>query len=226
LAFGNHDVGLDDGQLLGVDPYKNNLMLFFPQHSNFDAKNLGVPKPEDRMSYFYKKIGNMLHVTLDTGYLSEYNGKQLTWLHNTAKKFPTLAKFANYHVPIVPACFYNPQEYGHDARVHSWVPVFEDNKFLTVFENHVHLFKRTFPLRLAGGEGPGVVYIGDGAWGINPEDCYNQDPNRNITKVFAAMGNMNHIWILNISGETVEYNALGKDGKIFDTYSQKIANYV
>ncbi|RYE40097.1 MAG: metallophosphoesterase family protein, partial [Sphingobacteriales bacterium] len=49
LAFGNHDVGLDGGQLLSVDPYKNNLMLFFPQHSNFDVSSPGVPKPEDRM---------------------------------------------------------------------------------------------------------------------------------------------------------------------------------
>jgi len=225
LAFGNHDVGLDDGQLLGVDPYQNNLMLFFPQHSNFDVKNPRAPLPENRKSYFYKKIGNMLHMSLDTGYLTEYNGKQLQWLQNTAKQFPTLAKFANYHVPIIPACFYNPHAYGEDPRMESWVPVFEENNFMGVFENHVHLFKRTKPLRFGGEEGPGVVYIGDGAWGINPEDCYNDDPNRNITGVFAKMGNMNHIWILKISKDTVEYNALNKDGAIFDTYSQNIADY-
>jgi hypothetical protein len=28
----------------------------------------------------------------------------------------------------------------------SWVPVFDKYKFVGVFENHVHKFKRTFPL--------------------------------------------------------------------------------
>ena len=225
LAVGNHDIGQNDFQFLNLDKNKNYFFLLFPQHTTSNASEPQVPLPDDRLSYFYHKIGNMLHVSLDSGYLVDYDSQQ-TWLSDVSRQNPNLAKLANYHVPMIPACFFNPYEYGFDPRVHSWVQVFELYRYMTVFENHVHLFKRTFPLKMTDLDGPGVTYIGDGAWGINPESCYEEDPNRNITGVFDTMGNVNHVWIVNVTAETIDYKAINITGDAIDTHSQRIADYV
>ena len=226
LAIGNHDIGQTHFQFLGVDPYKNYFFLYFPQHTKLNNTIRQIPLPEERLSYFYHRIGNSLHVSLDSDYIAKHNEDQLTWLKATVNKYPTAAKFANYHLPIFPACFFHPKDNGFDPRTYTWVPIFEENRFISVFENHIHLFKRTFPLKMTKSGGPGVVYIGDGAWGVNPEGCYERDPNRNITGIFAELGNMNHIWIVNITKETVEYRAINTQGKVFDTYSQNINDYI
>lgn len=221
LAVGNHDVGQDDFEFLDLDKNRNSFFLMFPQHT-VNTSEAQVPLPDERLSYFYHKIGNMLHVTLDSGYLIDYDGQQ-NWLSTVANENPTLAKFAHYHVPMIPACYFR---YDYDPRMDSWVQVFEQTRFMTVFENHVHLFKRTFPQKMTQFDGPGVTYIGDGAWGINPESCYEEDSDRNITQVFDTMGNVNHIWIVNVSATTVDYKAINVTGDAIDTYSQKIAHYI
>jgi hypothetical protein len=56
-------------------------------------------------------------------------------------------KFVNYHVPIYSVCesFDKSPERFLYALFH-WVPNFDKYKVMTVFENHVHSFKRTKPL--------------------------------------------------------------------------------
>jgi len=118
-------------------------------------------------------------------------------------------------------------EYGYDSRFLSWIPVFEKYNYMGIFENHVHLFKRTFPLSFTNkNKGPGVVYFGDGAWGVNENNCYYEDSNPNITGIFAKMGSINHIWIVKISASEVQYSAINLQGEVIDSYKQNIKDYI
>lgn len=227
LAVGNHDVGMNNHQFRNIDKSKNLLFRFFPQHLKPNSTIPQVPKPEERMSYFHHRIGNTLHLFLDSGYLTNFGEFQTSWMINLSIKYPNLAKFATYHVPIFPGCFFKPTIERHDSRFHSWIPVFEAFNFLGVFENHVHLFKRTFPLAFTNSSrSPGVVYFGDGAWGVGVNDCFDEDPNPNVTEVFAKVDKVNHVWIVKLSNKVVEYSAINLKGEVIDNYKQNISDYV
>ena len=227
LAVGNHDLGINSHQFRDIDKNENLFFRFFPQHTVINAEgNLTVPDYNERMPYFYHVLGNSIHVTLDSGYLHKFSGKQTEWLTEVSKKYSKYAKFAAYHVPIFSGCYFNPSKYGYDSRFLNWIPVFEKYNYMGVFENHVHLFKRTFPLSFTGkNKSPGVVYFGDGAWGVNENNCYYEDLEPNITGIFAKMGSINHIWIVKISAEMVEYSAIDLNGDVIDNYQQKIKDY-
>jgi len=226
LAVGNHDVGMNSFQFRNVEKDKNLLFLFFPQHTKTTGSGQEIPDPHERMSYFSHRLGNTLHVTLDSGYLTKYSGNQTEWLIEVSQKYHTAAKIATYHTPIFPGCFFNPSKYGVDSRFTSWIPIFEKYNFMGVFENHVHLFKRTFPLKFTKQiQSPGVVYFGDGAWGVNVNDCYAEDPNPNITGLFEKLGSINHVWIVKITPQTLEYQAINLNGEIIDQYNQSISDY-
>jgi hypothetical protein len=47
-----------------------------------------------------------------------------------------------------------------------WAPLFERYGVQIAFENHDHVYKRTVPLRSGAPHADGVVYIGDGSWGM------------------------------------------------------------
>jgi len=229
LAVGNHDLGINSHQFRQIDKNENLFFRFFPQHTtnNNNTEPSRVPENKERMAYFYHVLGNTLHVTLDSGYLNKYAGKQTEWLNEISKKYQKYVKFAAYHNPIFSGCYFNPLEYGYDSRFFSWIPVFEKYNYMGIFENHVHLFKRTFPLSFTTkNKGPGVVYFGDGAWGVNENNCYYEDSNPNITGIFAKMGSINHIWIVKISASEVEYSAINLNGDIIDSYKQNIKDYI
>ena len=57
----------------------------------------------------------------------------------------------NYHVPMYSSC-HNlavDAKYSIYSMFH-WLPLFDKFKVLAVWENHVHSFKRTYPLRSNG----------------------------------------------------------------------------
>lgn len=59
----------------------------------------------------------------------------------------------------------------NESRTH-WVPLFEQYKFVAAMEHHTHHLKYTFPI-LAGqrNDTDGIVYIGDGCWGVTNDPC-------------------------------------------------------
>ena len=61
------------------------------------------------------------------------------------------------------------------------------------FENHIHGFKRTKPLRGGKVVDKGTVYIGDGSWGPLIGNCkeVNQDLMENN-------GILHHIWLIEL----------------------------
>eukprot|EP00344_Euplotes_crassus_P009363 CAMPEP_0197016916 /NCGR_PEP_ID=MMETSP1380-20130617/79245_1 /TAXON_ID=5936 /ORGANISM="Euplotes crassus, Strain CT5" /LENGTH=84 /DNA_ID=CAMNT_0042443941 /DNA_START=1941 /DNA_END=2191 /DNA_ORIENTATION=- len=82
------------------------------------------------------------------------------------------------------------------------------------FENHVHGFKRTKPLKGGKVAEGGTVYIGDGSWGPIIGDCKpnNRDLMDNNKK-------LHHVWHLEIEGSKLKGSALNNYGMIIDDFT-------
>jgi len=84
---------------------------------------------------------------------------------------------------------------------------------MTVFENHVHAFKRTKPLRGNAPSENGTVYVGDGAFGnIVRESCR---PDKTIP-IFDKTGNYNNFWLSIVDDKNVQHIAYNNTGHIID----------
>lgn len=229
FSVGNHDLGFNAFQDAKIDISKNLYYTYFPQQTK-SSDRTKVPEIHKRTSYYYHTLGNTVHLSLDSGYMVKYDGIQEHFIKNISETYIDHVKMANYHVPMHPACFPNSNE---DRRVMTepakyWAPLFEKYKFASVFENHVHLYKKTFPI--ANGkvqpEGKGVVYFGDGNWGVNPSHCL-KGGNWNITGFMEVYSNENHIWMIQISKRFINHYAINRHGKVFDkVYKMNISNYI
>jgi acid phosphatase type 7 len=106
-------------------------------------------------------------VLLDTDHTNPIDGAQTEWLEQTlADRTDVTHVFPIYHVTAYPS--HRRFGGGVQTRVREyWVPLFEQYNVKVAFENHDHTYKRTHPIR--GGEvsDDGIVYIGDGAWGVS-----------------------------------------------------------
>jgi hypothetical protein len=98
-----------------------------------------------------------------------------------------------------------------------WVPLFEKYRVPVVLEHHDHTFKRTHPLKGGHVDANGVLYLGDGSWGMlraprSPEE----------RPYLAAVSQSYHMTLHRLEGERRFHLALEETGKIVDVYmSQK-----
>jgi hypothetical protein len=104
---------------------------------------------------------------LDTGHSCTIQGMQADWLkRELSQRENRPYKMAAYHVSAYPSV------YPFDARTSQavremWSPLFERYGVSLAFEHHNHAYKRTFPLKGGRIDPEGVVYIGDGSWGVH-----------------------------------------------------------
>lgn len=157
---GNHDVTSKDREEQG----KNSLFLkFFPSSTNRTYKTVDV-------------AGVLCLVLLDSGHLFKVEKEQKIWLEASLKeKQKTVWKIPVYHLAAYPSVYLLNDPRPKNVRK-NWVSLFEKYGVKLVFEHHNHAFKRTFPM-LDGKIDPlGIVYIGDGSWGVPPrkvrKDCF------------------------------------------------------
>jgi len=233
-SIGNHDIGFNAFQDGQVDITQNLYYIFFPLHSKYDKEgNIlnEVPDLDERLPYNYHLVGNTVQICLDSGYMFKYDGVQKDFIKKVSEDFPNQIKMANFHVPMFPTCFnplYDDVRTLDHPREH-WAPLFNKYKFASVFENHVHLYKASFPLNEKGektDEG-GVLYFGDGNWGINPDVCYPHHANGNETGLLAAYSDVTHVWLINITKDTVSHYAINITGHQFDkSFDLKSKNYI
>jgi len=169
---------------------------------------------------------------LDTAYVANYTGLQLEWLQEECFNLETnYIKFAMYHNPIFCPCNAQSEDFftidSTSSGLLYWVPVFDNFSFFTIFENHVHTYKRTFPIKSQMVSSEGVVYLGDGAWGVNPNPCADPTDANNI---YAAYGSFNNIWVLNVvpQNNQILYVALGKNGEVLpnSTFARNYSSFV
>src|SRR5262249_15509426 len=115
-------------------------------------------------------FGNYMSIfLLDSGHTNPVGGKQAEWLAKMMQvRKDTPHKFALYHVPAYPSVHKIDKEIGAEIRKF-WVPSFDTYHLTAAFENHEHAYKRTHPLLAGMIVADGVVYVGDGGWGVkNP----------------------------------------------------------
>ncbi|MBS0621109.1 MAG: metallophosphoesterase family protein [Verrucomicrobia bacterium] len=169
--------------------------------------------PEHRVSFRAVDFGDYLTLyLLDSGHNYHIQGAQKQWLAKSlAAHVGRPYQFAAYHVSAYPSVYsftgVTPQMVRKE-----WCPLFDQYHLQIAFEHHNHAYKRTFPLTGDRLDPSGVVYVGDGSWGVKPRKpkdyWYLEEKARKSA-----------VCLVTLSQEKTTVAALGSDGKIFDTFT-------
>ncbi|MCC5930632.1 MAG: metallophosphoesterase family protein [Cyclobacteriaceae bacterium] len=155
----------------------------------------------------------MSFVFLDTDHTNPIDGVQTEWLKETLEaRSKTLHIIPVYHVPGYPSN--RSYDGGTQTRVREhFVPLFEAHRVKMAFENHDHTYKRTHPLKEGKvvGNGEGIVYLGDGSWGVKPR-------NTNEAWYLARRESLHQCIIVTIEGKSIDMKMVSKEGEVFDSY--------
>ncbi len=153
-------------------------------------------------------------VLLDTDHAGPVDGAQTDWLDRTLRDRRAVPHvFPVYHVPAWPSVR-SPEGRGHQRVREHWVPLFEEHGIQIAFENHDHAYKRTVPIREGRMHSGGIVYMGDGAWGVNTrtigrshrEAAWYLDrahTDRHFILV-TLHGNQRHLFVVNEEGRVID----------------------
>lgn len=197
-TIGNHDViGRYD-----ASPEKAKLfyLLFIPEGS--------VHRVVDVANHFSL-------IFLDTDHTFAVN-KQVPFLEETLKSRSHMpVKFALYHVPAYPSAraYHNVRS----ARVRRYfVPLFEKYHLTAAFENHDHTFKRTHLIREGKVDPDGVLYMGDGSWGVeNPRQPRTPKQSWYIAK----SAKVQQVLLVTVNKEGNLYESYDFQGELVDRHS-------
>lgn len=164
-------------------------------------------------------FGNYLSIfLLDSGHANPIGGKQTAWLKKTLQERKTVPyRFTIYHVPAYPS--FRPFKGAISKAIrYYWVPLFEENKITLSFEHHEHTFKRTYPLLKNRVHPNGIIYLGDGCWGVeNPRRVKRTKKLFYIAKAVSAR----HVYQVTLTNEQCEAIAIGENGVIIDQLTVK-----
>ncbi len=202
---------------------------FLPDHDDYepgDAWRLRVSP------YFYRlfampgqpgyaalDVGDYLSlILLDTLHTNPIDGDQRAWLEKTlATRRQVTHLFPVYHVPAYPSVRDFDDLPNRLIREH-WIPLFEEAGIRLAFEHHDHAFKVTHPLRGGERHPDGIVFVGDGAWGVylrtpaTPEE-------RDYLRISASV---HHLFEVVLEPERRHIRALDIDGNELDRFEQPV----
>jgi len=160
--------------------------------------------------YFTRRVGDYLaFIVLDTSHLVRHSD-QVDFLRGELERHADFsAVFPVYHVPLYPG---HRDFEGSNSRAGRafWMPVFEEFGVRVAFENHDHVAKRTHPLRDGEIDPSGIVYIGDGAFGVRTRSV---EPRWYLDMVESKQ----HFWVAEVTPDRIELVAIDISGSIFDT---------
>ena len=212
FGIGNHEVvgGYFGGGGRGEDAYEDSdafreeiapyyyALFAFPGHPGYGVLDVG-----DYLSI----------ILLDSDHTGPVAGRQTEWLEEVlAARTDVPHLFPIYHVPAYPSVR------SFDARVSSrvraqWVPLFEQYGVELAFENHDHAYKRTVPIRNNEQAEDGIIYMGDGTWGVAEriprepeEDWYlkRTAPHRHVILISLQNG-MRDIKVISNEGQLLDH---------------------
>ncbi|MEO0478574.1 MAG: FN3 domain-containing metallophosphoesterase family protein [Planctomycetota bacterium] len=191
-------------------PQSGRLLPIVPTRGNHEGSSVVYDEafgwPGDGQSYFATDLGpNLGLVTLNTESAAE--GDQLEFLRTTLGTMQTKAfRIAQYHQALYPAV-----KKPHPAR-EVWVPEFERQRLDLAMESDGHALKRTVPILEDKQDDKGVVYIGEGGYGVNQRATrshwYLEEPG------FAA--SQIHLWQLTVTPERLTMEAFNEQGETLD----------
>lgn len=216
-AVGNHEVrgGYIDGTVgtflidegmgpdeIGDEAFRERLAPYYYA--------LFAPQP----GYQVLDFGDYLSlVILDTHHTNRVEGTQTEWLASVlAQRRDRSHVIPVYHVPAFPSVRRFSESVSARVRDH-WLPLFEENGVRVAFENHDHVFKRTHPIRDGKVDPNGIVYMGDGAWGVETRKTH--DPAE--TWYLAKAESVRHFMIVTLGPEAIDIETFTEENEPLDT---------
>lgn len=155
-------------------------------------------------------------VILDTEHLNKTNGPQREWLRQTLlqrRDFQNIIPV--YHVPAYPSVR-DPTSYPSRNVRRDFVPLFDGaDNIRIVFENHDHTYKRTIPLKNSRYAEEGIIYLGDGAWGVSTRNV-NMDIEVNNVKYLEAAASIRHFILVEITTAGLKIRTINEHGEEID----------
>lgn len=193
---GNHEVHKENGR---ADCY----LALFPA--------------KDGRPYAVLDAGDYLTLLLlDTGHLAEIAGEQTAWLAAAlAERKGRPHVLPVYHVGAYPSV----RDYdGGGARAirEHWVPLFEEHGIGLAFEHHDHTYKVTHPLRGGVIDPSGVVYAGDGAWGVGTREVRSERP------YLRKAAGVHHFHEVVLEPQSRHLRSVAADGTVLDVLRQDV----
>lgn len=207
------------------------LIPIIPIIGNHDVKGKFDRSPSDA-PYFYALFAmpglqgyNVLDfgdymsiVLLDSGHTHPIKGEQTKWLKSALEsRLHVPHKFAIYHIAAFPSVRSYKGKCKPDIREH-WVPLFEKFGVHAAFEHHDHAYKRTHPLKNGKVDPKGVLFIGDGGWGVEtPRTPKNLKKAWYLAKALPSR----NIIMVQIHDQVRHFFAFDDNGKILDEFVSK-----
>lgn len=158
-------------------------------------------------------------VLLDSGHANQIEGTQTQWLDAVLESRKHIFhRFAIYHVPAYPSVR-NQNGSQNVAIRKSWVPLFEKWRLHAAFEHHDHAYKRTFPLLHNEINPQGILYLGDGGWGVD-------EPRKQTTArlYIAKFASVRHFIFVTLTKRGQLFQCISEDGIVVDEYYQYFSN--
>ncbi len=202
-AIGNHDT---IGQFGQTPAQARWFLLFFPKSS-------GTTSGIFQLGRFFSLW------LLDSGHAQPVEGQQTTWLEETLRQHSSAwHRIAVYHIPAYPAI--RRFDHPHSQRIRkNWVPLFEKYHLHAAFEHHDHAYKRSYLLWQDRPSTKGVLYLGDGAWGVSRArrpSFFRRPPY--LQKIVSER----HFIVAEFSTTARSYTALNELGQVLDRFSQNL----
>lgn len=192
-CIGNHDVR------------ENNAQFFHTLFANPGLNGFEVIDFGNYMSIFI----------LDSGHITEVGGRQAYWLKSSlSERTDRPFLFASYHVPAYPSVRSYDMQPSPDIRQH-WVPLFEEFGLIAAFEHHDHAYKRTYQIKKNKIDPNGVLYLGDGAWGIKRLRMPAKLKER---WYLASTASKRHFQLVELDLGKINFSAIDENGFTFDRF--------
>lgn len=176
---------------------------------------MSLPTPEYYYTYTY---GNAQFFSLDTNKPVGPDSEQYKWLEAELAKSTAKWKFSYHHHPVYSS---DENDYGDtykgpsangDLKVRPLEQLYEKYNVDIVFNGHIHVYERSFPIRDSKVvEKNGVIHITSGGGGGGLEAS---TPSRTwFQKRFYAG---HHVCYVTINGGSLELQAFDLEGRLFD----------
>lgn len=179
-----------------------------------------LPDPEYRYRFRY---GNADFFVVDSNKTLKPDSEQYKWLDRELSDSTATWKFVYHHHP---AWTSDQDDYGDtrkgpgrlgDANVRHLVALYEKHRVDVVFNGHIHLYERTWPIRDGKVDRKnGIVYVTSGGGGGRLEEA---GP---IPTWFKAQLRVDfHGCYVNVHGPRLELHAFDHNGQLFDTFERE-----
>jgi hypothetical protein len=203
-----------DGRLIPILPVLGNhdikATTLVPMQQHFLFFDL-FAMPEKGTPYRVFDAGKYLSLfLLDSGHSFHVDGLQSNWLKQGLSDRENMAyKMAVYHIAGFPSVYPYRSNNAKQIR-NSWSPLFERYHLNIAFEHHNHAYKRTYPIKEDKISPDGVIYMGDGSWGVTP-----RKPKKMWYLANAAQANA--VCVVTLSPELSMVEALNIQGEVIDS---------